>query len=280
MEVIMKKIHYFFLIFSLIAVTHHAQSSLGNLFGATNTQINNVIKSMVYSNKRVRDTINDHFHKKEQELLQKIKIKFAINNYLWSETRRFADDLVHHDPLYTATDMIAHDPNDHPFIIETRELIADYGMNPNCVLVRDSSKTPLAEVLTTIIDDSYLTHTMDLNISALAKLSDAERRLTIKHEIRHLWYADSLYSSTIEWFISYNRLDPLYIEYSKNQELRADIMAATDSVQDAYELYYWLANCIPDDTDDFIHPIFSKRRKAAERLYTYLKIEADCINAA
>lgn len=271
----MKLWHAFlFLLITLPGITH----SLKTIFGTTERGINGCIKNLVNSKQKVRDAINNYFHQKEQELLLKIKAKYAIIDSAWNNAHDRADQLVRTDPLYTPG-TARHNLNDHPFIKEARELIAAYGMNPAQVYIKENLEIPCAQVLTEIENSwwsgPHLRHIMELNIEALAMHDDAERLLTLKHEIRHLWYADSLYSSIIHEFINYDLLDPLYVEYSKNQEMRADIMAATDSLDDAYELYRWLANCMPDDTDDFVHPIHSERLEAAKHLYAYMSLEKE-----
>lgn len=256
---------------------------LETLFGTTEPQINTTIKKMVASKQKVRDVVNNYFDQKEKTLLKKIKVKYAISDAQWNAAHARADQLVRTDLLYTPGTP-KHHKNDHPFIKEARELIATYGMNPNQVHIKENPNIPCAQVQTDIVNSwwsgPYLTHTMELNIEALAQYDDAERLLTLKHEIRHLWYADSIYAVIIQEFINYDLLDPLYVEYSKNQEMRADIIAATDSLDDAYELYRWLANCEPDNTDDFIHPIHSERLEAAKHLYMYMSLEHKYLNAA
>lgn len=270
--VVMVKLLKYLLLIVCVAINAHTQGSLKQLFGTTDTQINATIKKLVDSKMPVRVAINDYFHQKEQELLQKIKIKYGISNALWNSEHQYTHNLVHNDPLYSPTAMIMHNPDDHPFIVEARELIAYYGMSPNNVLIHDSQKTPLAQIITVVSDDGCPIHTLELNISELQTFNDSERMLILKHEMRHLWYADVLYSKIIDAFIAHNRLDPLYVEYSKNQEMRADVMAATDSVADAYAYYFWLLH-MPDYTDDALHPTRAERLEAATYLYIYLNIE-------
>ena len=272
----MKSIYALFLV--LLLPCSLVYPTLTTLFGTNDHEIKTAIKNLIATGKTVKIAFNDFFHENEQAILQKIKTKYGISDYKWKKTFQHAHNLVHADPLYTQTDIINHQPDDHPFIKEARELIALYGMNPQCVHVHNVQNTTLAQVVTHIVDDSYLTHSLDLNISGLAKLDNDERILTLKHEIRHLWYADSVYTILIDYLMNYNFSDPLYIAFSKNQELRADIMAATDSVEDAHALYKWLASFIPDDTDDFIHPTQNERLEAAKQLYTYLTLEQEYLS--
>lgn len=267
------------LVMLALLLVNPAHAAIKNLFGKTDGQIKKAITSLVTKGKKVKHALNIHFQEKEHAILQKIKNKYGISDQVWNESRAQDDDLVLNDELYKPTSNITDYPDEHWIIKKARELIASYGMNPEKVIIRESTEIPVAQVIAHIHTNS-LTHYLDLNVEYLEALTVERCILNLKHEIMHLWYADSIYADSIIDLMYKNSLDPLYIEYTKNQEMRADIMAATESLTDALNYYDWLSKCKPDDTDDNNHPIFTKRLKAAERLYNYLLIEAEVINAA
>lgn len=264
--------YLFLFILLLINALNPTYAAIKKVFGTTEQEIKIAIHTLNANGKTVKTVLSDFFNQKEQLILQKIKHTYGISQKKWNSMKMEVDQLILNDPLFHPTSNIAINHYEHWIIKEARSLIALYGMNVNNVIITENTQIPAAQVIAEI-DNGILIHRLELNIHYLETLTFDQCIHTLKHEIMHLWYEDSVNASALLDLIDNNTLDPLYVEYSKNQELRADIMAAIESSTDAGNYYNWLISSEPNSIDDFIHPTLDKRIKAGLRLYNYLYME-------
>lgn len=253
------------------------QCALKNVFGQTPAQITVAIWNTVAQGATVKAAINEYFYQKEMKIVQQIKTAYGVSDYDLNQMQQKIKNLTQNDDLYQPSLAVSHDPDDHWIINEARECIAAYGMNPDCVIITDAPEIPCAQERVEITDTNSLVHYLDLNIAELESYSDQARIHIIKHEMSHLWYADHLRLILLCQLTSISAHDPLWIAFSKNLELRAEIMAESNGLNEAWDYYSYLSTLMLDETDDFIHPTGQKLFKAVARFVWYLKIEQSLI---
>ena len=213
-------------------------------FGTSKTEIAENIKSLVAQKQTLIDALNLYFDKQEREILTKLCAKYNISDKesAWQE---LFEELVSNDPLFTPkSQQIIDDPNDHAVVKKTRELIQTYNMNPEAITIEDTKTTTAAT--STTIKEGILRHKLFLDFSELETLPDQQVTAIIQHELMHLWYSDSLKTLIYSCFIENKKqcdieLDPLYADYLKNAEIRADVMATFHSTDSLLALMSYFA---------------------------------------
>lgn len=247
-------------------------------FGKTLREINTNIKLLAAQKVKVVDAINLHFEKQEKEIIDKLKTKYKISEADWKATQQRYERIIATDPLYKQhTGTIAHQPNDHPIAKKARELLVAYGMNPNAITIMNSDLFGTAAV-NTAFDNNTPIHTMHLHIPELSMLSEAEYTDIIKHELMHLWFADTtklsicgpLFASRFAPDTNPSN-EPLILDYRKNFEMRADIFSKVHDANPLGGIATWFKkNTWTDQYNDATHPSFTERLDALKQLSSYL----------
>ena len=245
-------------------------------FGKAARAITAAIKQLTAKKVTLLDAINEHFDKQEKEIINKIKVKYGISDATWKAHEQLYNQIVAKDPLYKPlTGKLTQSPSENPILKTAREVLINFGMNPEAVPILNSSVLGTAGVLTDLSLNNTPSHVLHLHISELEILTQQEYTAILKHEIMHLWYADSLKLKLLYKFFPLYFNDPLIDDYRKNFELRADIIASIHDNKDARGLSSWFAkNSIFDSYSiDNTHPKFSERVQALKQHLAYQQEE-------
>lgn len=303
----MKYTNRFSAIILLLTVTHLLQCyDVTTLmpFGNTSQEISTNIKSLVTQKQSLIDSLNQHFEKQEKEILETLRCKYNIPEEEWLLGQILFKEHVDNDPLFNSTkEAINHDFNDHHLIKKTRELIQEYDLNPAAVSV-ENTKNVIAGVIT-YTKDSVPHHTLFINISELETLPLNQTTAIIRHEIMHIRFSDNLKRQIYVCLFKCKKIDiytdPLFADFCKNSEMRADVNASIHSTDTLLSLMNffgsqswiefseknnssyiqkltnWIKKRFGIHKNEFEkHPSDAERIEILKKLYTYLKEEQNC----
>lgn len=243
-------------------------------FGKTAIEIIKNIKKLAEQKITIIDSINLHFAKQENEIIDQIKTKYHISDAEWQTVQNYYENLIAQDPLFKPFNQkITHQPYEHTIIKKAREMIAAYGMNPNAVTILDSGAFGTAGVISSV-NNNVPTHALHLHIPELQLLTDQEVTGIVRHELTHLWYSDSL-KLTVCWNLfssKFNPLsEPLISDYRKNFEMRADAIGTIKNNNFIQGLSTWFQKYTHlDQYAGDGHPTFTDRINALKMLTWYV----------
>ncbi len=221
-----------------------------------------------------QDQKNAHDHS-----LDAIKKEFNIPEADWRRTLNFIEDLKARDTLMgPAKELI---PHDSPFIQRIHEILKEYGINPEYVIIKDLQGPDYkAQAIQCVDKKGSITHILELNSEWLNGFAWEIQEGILRHEIMHLIHYDCIEEHYILGLLdSLGFVEKEYtckesiIAYRHQREIRADLLACShgSEITTAMRLYYDICAL---ESDHYLpetwntHPKDSQRaQKLAQMFY-------------
>ena len=178
------------------------------------------------------------------QVLADIKTDFNVPDDIWNEYMNAFNDAINSDDLLGASNSAAVDSN-KPWIIQrTRELLCEYGINPDRVAIHEvTTKGSNGEATQDIDENNKIIHTIDINVEWFNAFSKEMQEAFVRHEIMHLLNYDPIEGGYILFMLESIGNDlkevakhPTIVAYNQQRELRADILGSCGSITTAHAL--------------------------------------------
>lgn len=242
------------------------------------------VEQIAQKGSNIASTLKEQLDAEQKALLEEIKKEFSIPSEKWESALATIEALKERDSLITQEPIIP--ATDEPFFATIYETLAAYSIDPMRVEIElvDTPQSFLAACQG--MSKGGVRHIMRVNLAEVAKRTPESQVAFLKHEIIHLLNYDVIELMVIKTLLEscgikpeeYNN-SPAFIAVKKHKEFRADLLAASDSIETAQALnedFEARIKQFPHEQENpshCTHPTETQRLQAMNGLISYLEAE-------